>query len=274
MRIIIALHLMLTTTVLWGAESKFVGSKDIAKVFVHYDKNNPGPAWVTEKVPSIKHDITRHPDITGWEALFTDDLSNASFPIGIWTVTNGVITASKDKPLWTVKEYNNFVLDLEFKTGENANSGVIVYCSDQKRWVPNSVEIQIQDDYGSKWDGAQDNFRCGGIFGHLSPKNYDRTSLVVKKPGEWNRYTITCMGSKIDVVLNGIHTASLDMKQFTSSKKNPDGSPVPNWLSKPLASLVTKGKIGFQGKHGGAPIWFRNIKIKKLPLRIVTRMRE
>jgi hypothetical protein len=35
-------------------------------------------------------------------------------------------------------------------------------------------------------------------------------------------------------------------------------------LNKPLSSHPTKGAIGLQGKHGGAPIWFRNIKIKPL----------
>ena len=43
-----------------------------------------------------------------------------------------------------------------------------------------------------------------------------------------------------------------------------DGSEIPSWLSKPLADLPTQGHIGFQGKHAGAPIYFRNIKIKEL----------
>jgi hypothetical protein len=47
-------------------------------------------------------------------------------------------------------------------------------------------------------------------------------------------------------------------------KKNPDGSDIPSWLSTPFAELSTKGKIGFQGKHAGAPIWFRKIKVKEL----------
>ena len=46
---------------------------------------------------------------------------------------------------------------------------------------------------------------------------------------------------------------------------NPDGSPIPGWLSIPVAKLPTKGHIGFQGKHAGAPIAFRNLKIKELP---------
>jgi hypothetical protein len=31
-----------------------------------------------------------------------------------------------------------------------------------------------------------------------------------------------------------------------------------------LAELPTPGHVGLQGKHGGVPIWFRNMKIKAL----------
>ena len=54
------------------------------------------------------------------------------------------------------------------------------------------------------------------------------------------------------------------MSRYTSATKNPDGSDVPSWLSNPLATLPLKGRIGFQGKHAGAPIYFRNIMIKEL----------
>jgi len=200
-----------------------------------------------------------HPDTSGWESLFLPDLSNADYPSGIWSVSNGMLTASKDKNIWTRRDYDNFILDLEFKTGTNANSGVIVYCNNTKKWIPGAIEIQILDDFGSKWVDVEENWRCGAIFGHLAP-----TKRMVKNPGEWNRYTITCVDTKIDVVLNGKHIVSMDMTKWTSVKKNPDGSPIPRWLSKPVAGLPTKGKIGLQGKHGGAPIWFRNIKIKEL----------
>ena len=49
------------------------------------------------------------------------------------------------------------------------------------------------------------------------------------------------------------------------AKTNPDGSKIPPWLSTPFAKLATKGRIGFQGKHGGVPIYFRNIRIMELP---------
>lgn len=71
-------------------------------------------------------------------------------------------------------------------------------------------------------------------------------------------------GRHIDVVLNGEHVTSMDMALWTEKGKNPDGSTVPSWLSRPAAELETKGRIGFQGKHAAAPIFFRNIRIKQL----------
>jgi hypothetical protein len=56
----------------------------------------------------------------------------------------------------------------------------------------------------------------------------------------------------------------MDMSLWTSAKTNPDGSEIPSWLNKPLSKHPTKGRIGLQGKHAGAPIWFRNIKIREL----------
>ncbi len=194
-----------------------------------------------------------------WTDLFAADLSNAVFPAGIWTVSDGVLTASEDQCIWTNRDYENFVLDLEFMTAPGTNSGVIVYCTDMADWIPNSVEIQIADDFAEQWAKEPATWHGGAIFGHLAP-----TKSMVNKPGEWNRFTIACAGKRITVELNGEKVTDMDMSLWTSAKTNPDGSEIPPWLSRPFAELATKGRIGFQGKHAGAPIFFRNIRIRQL----------
>ncbi len=205
--------------------------------------------------------ISKHPDTGGseWKPLFKNDLSDAIFEKGVWTIADGVITASKDEALWSEKTYNDFMLDLEFQNAVSTNSGVIVHASDLKNWIPNSVEIQIADDYSTKWSTADPTWQGAAIFGHQAA-----SKRAVKKPGEWNHYTITCQGRRILVVLNGELVNDFDMSRYTSATKNPDGSDIPSWLSNPLATLKLTGHIGFQGKHAGAPIYFRNIKIKEL----------
>ncbi|MBS1917963.1 MAG: DUF1080 domain-containing protein [Bacteroidetes bacterium] len=202
-----------------------------------------------------------HPATNGneWTKLFKDDLSNAIFPKGVWSEKDGIITATKDEALWSEKEYDDFVLDLDFKNADGTNSGVIVHASNIEEWVPHSVEIQIADDYSAQWSKAPPDWQCAAIFGHQSA-----TKHIVKKPGEWNHYTITCIGKMIWVVLNGELVNTCDMGLYKSATDNPDGTKAPSWLSNPMATLPLHGHIGFQGKHAGAPIYFRNIVIKEL----------
>lgn len=215
-----------------------------------------GPAFCHAQQPAAASG--GHPNSTQWNDLFAKDLSDAEFPAGVWTCTDGILTASEDQCIWTKKDYKNFTLDLEFKTAEGTNSGVIVYCSDMKNWIPNSVEIQIADDYAKQWAESPKTWQCGAIFGHLAP-----AMSMVKKPGEWNRFTITCKGQLITVMLNGMVVTDMNMGLWTSAKNNPDGSEIPSWLSTPFAELATFGRIGLQGKHAGAPIFFRNMKVKE-----------
>lgn len=203
--------------------------------------------------------LTKHPNSKSWSPLFETDLANAIYPEGVWSYVNGEFTASEDQFLWTEKEYDNFILDLEFKTEEGTNSGVVVHCSNLDDWIPNSMEIQIADDYSEQWANSPKSWQCGAFFGR-QPAN----KSVVRKPGKWNRYTITCQDNMIYVLLNGEQVNKIDLTQFTDARMNPDGTEAPEWLSKAPSTLPTQGKIGFQGKHAGAPIYFRNIKIKEI----------
>lgn len=202
-----------------------------------------------------------NPSGPGWKPLFGSNLAEASYPKGVWSLDEeGLLTATEDKAIWTAVPYGDFVLDLLFRTADGTNSGVVVHASDTINWIPNSVEIQIADDYAQKWADSPGNWQCGAFFGHQAPTK----QRVVKKPGEWNRYTITAQGKLIYVVLNNQLVNTIDLTSFTSAKTNPDGSAVPAWLSKPPAELPLRGYIGLQGKHAGAPIYFRNMKIKAL----------
>ncbi|MDR0844601.1 MAG: DUF1080 domain-containing protein [Tannerella sp.] len=196
----------------------------------------------------------------GWKPLFGADFLDATYNKEVWTVTDGVLTASQDQCIWSTKEYENFVLELEFKNEHETNSGVVVYCTDKDNWVPNAVEIQIADDYCEKWSTSPLDWQCGAIFTHLAASK----QKVVRKPGEWNSMKITCKGKIITIVLNGKKVTRMDMSKWTSGTVNPDGSKILDFEPQVFADMPTKGYIGFQGKHGNATIWFRNVRIKEL----------
>ena len=193
----------------------------------------------------------------GWKPLFNADLSNADYDAKVWSVTpEGWITAASDAPLWTKAEYENFELSLEFKSTAHTNSGVLVYGTDKVNWIPCTVELQI---LGGKDDESKELtiHDCGAIYGHVAPSKY-----MVKPAGEWNQMKVRCVGPMVTVWVNGEQVSQADLRQYTSATKNPDGSDIPSWLTVPMAKIPNKGFIGFQGKHGNAWIFFRNIQIR------------
>lgn len=153
--------------------------------------------------------------------------------------------------LWTQKRYGDFVLDLEFRVVQGTNSGVFIRTADVKDPVQTGIEIQV----GNMVPGRPlSRGSVGGIYDLTTPKKN------VLKPKGWNRYVITCRGSKVSVMLNGEPTAEADLDQWAEARKNPDGSP--NKFRRPLKDFAREGYIGFQDH--GSPVWYRNIRIKEL----------
>ncbi len=154
----------------------------------------------------------------------------------------GVLTSHGGMGLfwYAVKEYGDFVLDLEFMCATSeTNSGIFlrvpgVPTSDD--YIYHSVEIQIND---------------AGEGVHQTAAAYDAeapTRRASKPAGEWNRYRITVQGSRIRVELNG--TQVLD------------------WESEPrgkVRELAPRGYIGLQNHDDRSPVYFRNIYVKELP---------
>ena len=180
---------------------------------------------------------------------------------GVWRPAGrrGEITANKDSALWTKEEYENFALDFEYKLEPGANSGVLIYGSDTKNWIPNTVEIQLLDDYAEKWSKDPAYMMNASLYGHCAP-----TKRNVRPAGQWNRMTVYARGKNIQIICNGEKVMDADLSKWTDAKKNPDGTAIPPWLSRPWAELPTKGKIGFQGMHGKSKPYFRNIRIRSL----------
>ena len=232
----------------------------VANTNANQEENNSDMIKRTNKnmqLPLTTHPVTDSPD--GWKDLFAKDLSNAAISdTGTWAFEpDGVLSATKGVPyrvMWTKEKYTNFILDLEFRNAPKTNSGVALRSSsmDQTEWVHVAPEVQILDSYGKEKVGKTD---CGAIYECLEP---DRN--MVKKPGEWNHYTITCIGSRIYVILNGRQIIDMDMDKWTRQGENPDGTK--NMFNRAVRDMSRSGYIGLQ--YHGVPVWFRNIRIKSL----------
>ena len=193
-----------------------------------------------------------HPDTSSWKDLFAADLSNAVDASG-WQFDGKELVAKNHDTLWTKDSYGDFVLDLEFKVAKESNSGVFLRSGDIKN-VLAALEIQVHESAdGSKYG------MLGAIYDAMPP-----SKAVGKAVGEWNRYTITCQGPKVTVVLNGETIIDANLDNWPEAGKNPDGTP--NKFKKALKDYARSGPIGLQGLHGKAqaPVWYRNLKIKAL----------
>ena len=187
-----------------------------------------------------------------WKSLLNDDLSNWIFEPGSWELSNGVLAAKGGGDIWSKETYGDFILDLDFKLAENTNSGVFLRTGSIEEWLHTAIEVQILDSYGNDPVTKED---CGAIFDCLEPmKN------MVKKPGEWNKYTIICKANRINVVLNGERVIDMDLNQWQKAHLNPDGTA--NKFNSAYKDMPRKGNLGLQ--YHGHPVWFRNIRIREL----------
>jgi hypothetical protein len=210
-------------------------------------------------------------DFAGWNVPEGDG--------GHWKILDGVIDydaesqAPGDKNLWTVGEYGDFVLRLEWRIKEtpytNPNVPIIRYDGTHKKG-PDGKEIRIavpDSDSGVFLRGSsksQVNIWCwptgsGEVYGYRMDETMPSAVRAGVTPkanadkdiGQWNAFEITMKGDRLTVVLNGVTV--LENAQ--------------------LPGVPAKGPIALQ-HHGqkkdavwtGPPslVQFRNISIKEL----------
>lgn len=186
-------------------------------------------------------------DADGFTPMFNGKDLSGWTTNGNWVVEEGNVITLKPRPgesgwkrygdyLRTDKKYGDFILDLEFKFDAQGNSGVFMRIGDTKDHVESGFELQILDTHGLKNPGHHD---CGGIISAQGP-----SKNMVKPAGEWNRYTITLVGSQLKVVFNGEQIQDIDLSKS------------------PLKDRPLSGYISFQDE--AKRIWYRNVRIKEI----------
>jgi hypothetical protein len=163
----------------------------------------------------------------------------------VWKINDGVIVGSSEGKklthntfLYTEKEYKNFILKIEFKL-RNHNSGVQV----RSKLLDDHIVTGYQADIAeSRHMGILYEERGRGILVEVDPEKVAQHL----KPGDWNRWVITCNGPRIKLDLNGYTTVDYTEKDAEKGR--------------------TQGIIALQ-LHQGPPmeVYFRNIEIKELP---------
>ncbi len=206
----------------------------------------------------------------GWILLF-DGVSkkgwhsfNNKTDASSWKVADGILyldTTRKDGKrvgggdIITDETFENYHLSLEWKISRNGNSGMIFnVAEDQKyEWSFNTgPEMQVLDNAGHP-DAKIHKHRAGDLY-DLIPCSTE----TVKPWGEWNKAEIRVDHGKLDFFLNGTNVVSTVMwddnwrKMLANSK----------FKDMPDFGTIKKGHFAIQD-HGD-PVWYRNIRIRKL----------
>ncbi len=91
------------------------------------------------------------------------------------------------------KQYSDFVLRLEFRFLKPKQDGGVFVRSNTEgdNWPNRKYEVQIEN-----------TVRMAKIFGAEHELNVELAQKALKPMGEWNKYEIKLIGSKIEVRLN------------------------------------------------------------------------
>ncbi|WP_062110064.1 3-keto-disaccharide hydrolase [Bacillus niameyensis] len=193
----------------------------------------------------------------GYNLLFDGETLNGwaatSHPEG-WLAQDGLIICKGESSgyLYTTDQFEDFVLELEYRTAPGTNSGVFFRWTDLEDPVNTGLEMQIWDTFDQE---EMVKNSSGALYDLVAP-----SSNVVRKAGEWNQVIIKCERNLIQLTLNGKMVVEADIDEWTVAGKNPDGTEnkfIYAWSERPRL-----GHIGLQD-HGGYAE-FRNIKLLKL----------
>jgi len=175
-------------------------------------------------------------DLGGWQVMGAPS----------WSVKDGVIECSGAGGGWlrSSGQYRDFVLRLEYKVSQGANSGIFLRAKLEGDPAFTGMEVQVLDDYGEQ----PDKHSNGSLYDAVAP------AVNPSKPaGEWNQAEITCWGNQLTVYENGQKLYSIDLFDPALNAPQSEERKFPN--------RAPAGYIGMQ--NHGSKLCFRSIRISE-----------
>ena len=204
-----------------------------------------------------------------WDGSTTEGWRGAKlegFPESGWAIEDGILKVNKGDggestnggDIITRRKYRNFILSVDFRITEGANSGIKYFVNpDLNKGAGSAIgcEFQILDDekHPDAKLGVKGNRQVGSLY-DLIPAPQDKPF----RKNDWNTAVIVVEGDKVTHILNGVK-----LLEYTRNNEMWNAlvaySKYRDW---PDFGNAEEGHILLQD-HGDE-VWFRNVKIKEL----------
>ncbi|WP_276479396.1 3-keto-disaccharide hydrolase [Paraflavitalea pollutisoli] len=225
----------------------------------------------TTPIPPANNTLTAAEQADGWQLLFDGSTTKGWHVFkqqsdgAAWKAVDGTLhlDPAQKKDGKTVgggdmvsdEEYSNFHLKVDWKVDSAGNSGIMFYVKEDpkiEKSYHTGPEMQVLDNAAHP-DAKIIKHRAGDLYDLITS-----SPETVKPAGEWNQAEIIAKDSTLEFFLNGSKVVSTKMwddnwrKMIAGSK----------FKDMPLFGTLTSGRLCLQD-HGD-PVWYRNIRIKKL----------
>jgi uncharacterized sulfatase len=186
--------------------------------------------------------------LSGWRAYQSDTAPDSG-----WSFNKGILhcdgTARKD--LLTVEQFENYELEVEWKTEPDGNSGILVHADESTRRIAfNAPEVQI---YATGERDPGIDHQAGALYAL-----YPAKEETVLPPGAWNTTRIVAQGQRLAVWHNGIQICDAQVGSDEWQKK----VAASKFAKSATFGTRTKGHIALQDH--GSKVWFRKVRIRPL----------
>ncbi|NDV69624.1 DUF1080 domain-containing protein [Dysgonomonas sp. 25] len=253
-------------------EGKTISWKDIRICTTDVEKYKRSST--APEVNAITNTLSPKEAQDGWKLLWDGQTTNgwkgarlASFPEKGWVIDKGLLKVMRSDggestnggDIVTTRKYKNFILKVDFRITQGANSGIKYFVNpDLNKGEGSAIgcEFQILDDekHPDAKLGVKGNRKLGSL--------YDLIPAPANKPfnkGLFNTATIVVKGNHVEHWLNGTKILEYERNNdmwnaLVAYSKYRDWPNFGNWA---------EGNILLQD-HGDE-VWFKNVKIKELP---------
>lgn len=254
-------------------EGKTVAWKNIRIMTENLDQFKSPDNKDIKQMNTIANTISDREAKAGWKLLWDGKTTNGwrgakldGFPEKGWKIEDGFLKVMKSDggestnggDIVTTRPYKNFVLKVDFKITEGANSGIKYFVDTELNKGQGSAigcEFQILDD--AKHPDAKLGVNGNRTLGSL----YDLIPAPKDKPfrkGFFNTAMVVVKGNQVEHWLNGVKIVEYE-RNNQMWEALVDFSKYKDW---PNFGNAEEGLILLQD-HGDE-VWFQNVKIKEL----------